>query len=96
MSGRDMLLSMLRRRAAAVPASAAEEPCAGCGEETAVGSVFFSDRRQTGSGPRVFLCSECQGKAHRERKGLPLGDADLRIIAGNGMMIGAGFLSGGR
>ena len=44
----------------------------------------------------MFLCSECQGKAHRERKGLPLGDADLRIIAGNGMMIGAGFLSGGR
>jgi hypothetical protein len=38
-----------------------EEPCLGCGEEIAVGSVFFSDRHVVGGsdGPRAFLCSAC-------------------------------------
>lgn len=37
------------------------EPCLICGEETAVGSVFFSDRREAvlPDGTRGFLCSEC-------------------------------------
>ena len=38
-----------------------EEPCVGCGEETAIGSVFFSDRHVIGGPdePRAFLCSAC-------------------------------------
>ena len=38
-----------------------EEPCLGCEEETAVGSVFFSDRKVVGDpdGPRAYLCSLC-------------------------------------
>ena len=38
-----------------------EEPCLKCGEETAVGSFFYSDRRaaQLPDGPPGFLCSEC-------------------------------------
>ena len=77
--------------------SAVEEPCVGCGQETAAGSVFFSDRRDIArsDGARVYLCSECQSKAHRARKGEPLSDEDLQIIANNGMMIGVGFLGGG-
>jgi len=38
-----------------------EEPCLSCGEETAVGSVFFSDRSaaKLPDGTRGYLCSEC-------------------------------------
>jgi hypothetical protein len=38
-----------------------EEPCLRCGEETAIGSVFFSDRREAKApdGARFFVCSEC-------------------------------------
>ena len=77
--------------------STVEEPCVGCGQETAAGSVFFSDRRDIdrSDGARVYLCSDCQSRAHRARKGEPLSDEDLQIIANNGMMIGVGFLGGG-
>ena len=77
--------------------STVEEPCVGCGQETVAGSFFFSDRRDIdrSDGGRVYLCSECQSKAHRARKGEPLSDEDLQIIANNGMMIGVGFLGGG-
>ena len=97
MLNRHLFSRLLRRRTADIPASTAEEPCAGCGEETAVGSIFFSDRRSTSpdAGPRVFLCSECQAKAHHARMGKPLTDDDIRTIANNGMMIGAGFLTSG-
>jgi hypothetical protein len=78
------------------PTSTAEEPCMSCGQETAAGTVFFSDRREINipDGARVFLCSECQAKAHLARKGEPLSDEDLRTIAKNGGVIGAGFLGG--
>ena len=38
-----------------------EEPCVKCGEETAIGSVFFSDLHaaQLPDGTRGYLCSEC-------------------------------------
>ena len=38
-----------------------EEPCVGCGEETAIGSVFFSDRKvvEDPDGRRAYLCSLC-------------------------------------
>jgi pyruvate/2-oxoacid:ferredoxin oxidoreductase beta subunit len=82
---------------AETPIATVEEACMGCGQETAVGSIFFSDRRevQIANGTRVYLCSECQSKAHLARKGQPLTDDDLRTIAGNGAMIGVGFLGGG-
>jgi hypothetical protein len=37
------------------------EPCLGCGEETAIGSVFFSDRKviEDPDGTRAYLCSSC-------------------------------------
>lgn len=93
------LVSHLRRgegRTAEIPTSSAEESCLGCGQETAIGSVFFSDRRKVAvsDGTRAFLCSECQARAHLARKGEPLTDEDLRTIAKNGGVIGAGFLGG--
>ena len=44
-----------------VEAKQPEEPCIGCGEETAIGSVFFSDRKvvQDPDGTRAYLCSSC-------------------------------------
>jgi hypothetical protein len=38
-----------------------QEPCLSCGEETAVGSVFYSDRNaaQLPDGTPGFLCSGC-------------------------------------
>ena len=38
-----------------------EEPCVSCGEETAVGSIFYSDRNkaQLPDGTSGFLCSAC-------------------------------------
>jgi hypothetical protein len=40
------------------------EPCLGCGEETAIGSVFFSDRKviEDPDGTRAYLCSLCIGR----------------------------------
>ena len=37
------------------------EPCLGCGEETAIGGVFFSDRKviEDPDGTRSYLCSSC-------------------------------------
>jgi len=38
-----------------------KEPCLKCGEETAVGSIFYSDRdaAKLPDGTRGYLCSEC-------------------------------------
>ena len=38
-----------------------EEPCLCCGEETAIGSVFYSDRREgtAPDGSRYFVCVLC-------------------------------------
>ena len=44
--------------------------------------------------PRRYLCDECYAKA-RAAKGGELTEADLRVIAKNGVMIGAGFFTGG-
>ena len=37
------------------------EPCLSCGEETAAGSIFYSDRHEVElkDGTRGYLCSEC-------------------------------------
>ena len=78
-------------------AAATDEPCMSCGEPTAAGTYFFSDRHDVllADGTKVFLCADCQAQAHRARIGEPLSDEDIRIIAGNGGLIGAGLLSGG-
>jgi hypothetical protein len=49
-----------------------EEPCLSCGEETAVGSVFYSDRNaaQLPDGTRGYLCSACVQRIRA--KGLPV------------------------
>ncbi len=67
-----------------------------CGEETAVGSTYFSDRRSTvgRDGTHLFLCQECLIEEHLNRRGKPRSDEDLESIAAAGLVIGAGVLSG--
>ena len=59
------------------------EPCLVCGEETAIGSVFFSDRRdaELPDGKRGYLCSECirQMRAHGHHEGMSAG----RLVEGS-------------
>jgi hypothetical protein len=56
-----------------------EEPCLRCGEETAIGSVFFSDRREgrAPNGPRVFLCSECRKPIRPEDHSVDWSDPEV-------------------
>jgi hypothetical protein len=63
-----------------------QEPCVGCGEETAIGSIFFSDRREgkTPDGRPAFLCSECQNRAPAEAHPVDMSDPEvyMAVVAG--------------
>jgi len=52
------------------PTTPTKEPCASCGEETAVGSVFFSDRLRIPrpDGPDAFLCGLCDARIRASHK----------------------------
>jgi hypothetical protein len=71
----------------------AHEPCAGCGEETAIGSVFYSDRRgiELKPGSTAFLCTLCDQRIASSRRGRRLTDDELRkaIQMGSITMIAA-------
>jgi hypothetical protein len=56
-----------------------EEPCLQCGEETAIGSVFYSDRREGTSpeGRRFFVCSECRIHIRAQAGGVDMSDPDV-------------------
>ena len=68
------------------------EPCLGCGEETAVGSVFFSDRRivERADG-RMYLCSLCDAAVRLSRRGRRLTDEEVRNLVENGSAIGTAW-----
>ena len=67
----------------------AAEPCSGCGEETAAGSVFFSDRHaiEQADGRRAYLCALCDSRIRSSRKGRPLTAQEVRSIVENGSAI---------
>jgi len=69
------------------------EPCAGCYEETAAGSAFYSDRLAMSrpDGGQGYLCSACRTKARAAKMGEPLTEHDLSVIADNGLMVGVGL-----
>lgn len=56
-----------------------EEPCVSCGEETAIGSVFFSDRHEGAmpEGGRFFVCSECRKHIRAQAGGVDMSDPDV-------------------
>jgi hypothetical protein len=69
------------------------EPCLSCGEETAVGSVFFSDRStiERADSQSAFLCSLCDARLRVSRKGAPLTDEEVRNLVKNGTAIALGW-----
>jgi hypothetical protein len=60
--------------------SKTDEACAGCGEETAIGSVFYSDRRliEPKPGRTAFLCTLCDQRIASSGHGTQLTDEELR------------------
>jgi hypothetical protein len=75
------------------PAPAAHpalEPCAGCGEETATGSVFFSDRSLVNRSDRstAYLCTLCDSRIRASRRGHRLSDEEVRKVVENGNAAG--------
>lgn len=68
--------------------STATEPCFGCGEATAAGSIFFSDRHtvEHSDGPRTYLCTLCDARIRSQRKGKRLTDKEVRDFVENGSM----------
>jgi hypothetical protein len=68
--------------------SEASEPCAACGEETAVGSAFYSDRRQIDrtDGSSAFICTLCDQRIAGSRRGSRMSDEDLRAALETGSL----------
>ena len=71
----------------------AREACAARGEETAIGSAFYSDRRQVDlkPGSQAFLCTLCDQRIAASRRGARLTEDELRraIQMGSIAMIAA-------
>jgi hypothetical protein len=78
--------------------SSATEPCVGCGEETVVGSVFFSDRHtvEHANGAQTYLCTLCDAHIRSSRKGRRLTDEEVRSVVENGSMAAISWAGGGR
>lgn len=66
----------------------ANELCVGCGEETAVGSIFYSDRRPiiATDGRRTYLCTLCDARIRSSGRRRRLTEAEVRNIVANGSM----------
>jgi hypothetical protein len=92
MSPKDGARSLARRALRAirggggpVAASSAKEPCLACGEETAVGSVFFSDRLAVPrDGATAFLCSLCSARVRSSRPDRRMSEEEVRRSVENG------------
>jgi len=67
------------------PVSSAREPCAGCGEETAVGSIFFSDRLtipRQGRSPD-FVCTLCESRIRAAHAPQQMSREDVAMFVRN-------------
>lgn len=58
----------------------AEQPCAMCRRETAIGSLLHAARRRISDldGRDIYVCADCHEAARATRGGEPLSDDDLR------------------
>jgi hypothetical protein len=72
--------------ATVVQGSIPNAPCAGCGESTAAGTPFFSDRRTLPDGS--YLCVLCNSKLAASRGRLRLTDEEVTQLIRNGTMAG--------
>ncbi len=69
------------------------EPCVACGEDTSVGSVFFSDRHvvELRDGASTFVCSLCDARMRSQHRGRRLTDDEVRQIVQDGTVIALGW-----
>jgi hypothetical protein len=76
--------------------SRAKDPCIGCGEPTAVGTLRYSDRRAIDHSDksRSYLCSLCDARVAAARRGKRLSDDEVRRLIESGSMAGV-IWSGG-
>lgn len=72
-----------RRHAA--PAASVQEPCASCGDETAVGSVLFSDRLTIPRDGRAdaYLCGLCDAQIRASQKRTGMTDEEIAAFTRN-------------
>lgn len=64
------------------------EPCKVCGENTAVGSILYSDRRVIGhaDGHRNYICTLCDQRIAASRHGKQLTDDETRRLIETGSL----------
>jgi hypothetical protein len=76
--------------------SSRSELCALCGEETALGSVFYADRHtiEHEDGRRTYLCTLCNEHVRSSRRGQPLTDDELRDPDANGVLAAITLIRG--
>jgi hypothetical protein len=68
-----------------------KEPCVVCGEETGIGSPYYSSRRAVVSkGAEAFLCSDCEARSHPGRRH-ELTDEQRRKLDESALMFGLGY-----
>jgi hypothetical protein len=69
------------------------EPCLNCGEDTVIGTIFFSDRStiDLGAGQSAFLCSLCDSGLRASHKGQPLPREEVRNLIKNGAAVALGW-----
>jgi hypothetical protein len=69
--------------------SVSAEPCLICGENTGVGSVFFSDRHVVvgADGRRAYLCTLDDSRIRASKRGKRLTDEQVRQLVENGSAI---------
>jgi hypothetical protein len=65
------------------PENLGADPCSGCGESTAVGTVLFSDRRTLPDGTHLCVICNSKAAAHHGRR---LTDDEVRQFIDNGSM----------
>ena len=71
------------------------EPCVSCGEDTSIGSVFYSDRLvNRDGGESRYLCSLCARRAMDRRGGRGVTDEQRRELEKAAFVFGS-FAPGG-
>ena len=77
--------------------SSLREPCARCGEETASGSFFYSDRHTIthANGRRSFLCEPCDTLIRSSHHSGSMTDDEVRSYVENGSSAGIAWGNGG-
>ena len=78
---------------AVVATVGAREPCAVCGEATAVGSVFFSDRQTLvlPDGSSAYVCVLCDARVRAGHRRRQLTEDEVRQLVENGSIIWLGW-----